>query len=113
MKTTNETQHTPGNSWVAVKNKKDADWHVAPAHAFKDGVRWYADKVCDGVQTEEHARLIASAHALLSELENVADWLAGDAEQEGAAMVDRETVAARLATVRAVIAAARGGRAST
>jgi hypothetical protein len=42
-----------------------------------------------------------------AELSNVAEWLAGDSDCEGAAMVDQETIAARLKSVRLAIQAAK------
>lgn len=41
--------------WTAVRNA-DNSFHIAPESAFKNGVRWFADKVCDGLdeQTAKH-----------------------------------------------------------
>jgi len=47
--------------WTAVRNA-DGSFHIAPESAFKNGVRWFADKVCDDIGSEELAKHIVNLH---------------------------------------------------
>jgi len=60
--------------WHMCKNGNDDDYHIAPDAAFKNGARWYQDKVADHIN-ENDARLIAAAPELLAALEAALQYM--------------------------------------
>lgn len=45
-----------------VVNNKDGTWHIAPESSFVNGERYYADRVCDDIGSEELAKHIVNLH---------------------------------------------------